>query len=335
MDRYSLIVVTDETKPIRRLDLHKRTLKRAGIAAGVGACLALGLLVDYVRVRIDHVELGRLRQVAREQQERIAGFEAAVGDLDRKLAMVAEFERKVRVIANLPGSVAAGGAEVTEEGPAAAGAELGADDALRADGQGGDDELGAPPVEAGRAVPAGAAARGKPAAPQGDRVGLLRREAERLGLVADARALSLSELVDQLEDKHQRLASSPAIWPARGWLTSRFGPRISPFTGERQFHAGLDISGAEGTEIVAPADGRVAFVGAKGPLGNTLMIDHGFGLRTQYGHTQKVLVKPGEVVHRGQVIALLGNTGRSTGPHLHYVVEVGGKAVNPIDYIFD
>ena len=333
MDRYSLIVITDETKPIRRIDLPKRTLKRAGIGAGVVACVALGLFADYVRVRIDHVELARLREVAREQQDRIAGFESAVGDLDRKLAQVAEFERKVRVIANLPGSVAAGGAEVTEEGPAEAGAD--AELAPGApDGQGGDDELGAPVFEPAGAV-RGDRARGPEAARRGDRVGLLRREAERLGLVADARALSLAELVDQLEDKHQRLASSPAIWPARGWLTSRFGPRISPFTGERQFHAGLDISAAEGTRIVAPADGRVAFVGAKGPLGNTLMIEHGFGLRTQYGHLQKVLVKAGETVRRGQQVATLGNSGRSTGPHLHYVVEVAGKAVNPIDYIFD
>lgn len=332
MDRYSVIVVSDETKPIRRLDLPKRTLKRAAIAAGVMAVVGLGLMVDYVRVRIEHAELGRLREVARAQQERIAGFESAVGDLDRKLAQVAEFERKVRVIANLPGSVAAGGADVTEEAPPAAGTELGTGDGLPLDGQGGDDEVGVPPVEAPHA--AVGAARKAPA-PRSDRVGYLRREAERLGLVADARALSLRELVDQLEDKHQRLASSPAIWPARGWLTSRFGARISPFTGERQFHAGLDIAGAEGTEIVAPADGRVAFVGAKGPLGNALMIEHGFGIRTEYGHTQKILVKPGEQVHRGQVIALLGNTGRSTGPHLHYVVEVNGKAVNPIDYIFD
>jgi murein DD-endopeptidase MepM/ murein hydrolase activator NlpD len=240
------------------------------------------------------------------------------------------------VIANLPGSVATGGADVTEAGPPEVGTELGTGDALPSDGQGGEDEIGAPPLDAPRAA-SGGAARAHPAAgpAQGDKVGLLRREAERLGLVADARALSLRDLVDKLEDKHQRLATSPAIWPARGWLTSRFGPRISPFTGERQFHAGLDIAGAAGTEIVAPADGRVAFVGEKGPLGNTLMIDHGFGIRTQYGHTQRVLVQPGAEVHRGEVIALLGNTGRSTGPHLHYVVEVNGKAVNPIDYIFD
>src|SRR5262249_54455037 len=198
-----------------------------------------------------------------------AGFESAVGELDRKLAMVAEFERKVRVIANLPGSVAAGGADVTEAAPAVGtDTELGTGDGEGyPDGQGGDDEVGAPPHDAAAGA-APRAAPGKAAAPQGDRVGFLRREAERLGLVADARALSLRELVDQLESKHQRLASSPAIWPARGWLTSRFGPRISPFTGERQFHAGLDISAAEGTDIIAPADGRVAFVGAKGPLGN-------------------------------------------------------------------
>ena len=334
MDRYSLIVVSDETKPIRRIDLPKRRIKHAAIAAGVGAFVALCLMIDYVRVRIDHAELGHLREIARAQQERISGFESAVGDLDRKLALVAEFERKVRVIANLPGSVATGGADVTEAAPEV-GTELGAGDGEGyPDGQGGDDEVGAPPHDAAP-VAAPPAAHGKAAAPQGDRVGFLRREAERLGLVADARALSLRDLIDELESKHQRLASSPAIWPARGWLTSRFGPRISPFTGERQFHAGLDISAAEGTEIIAPADGRVAFVGAKGPLGNTLMLDHGFGLSTQYGHTQRVLVKPGETVHRGQVIALIGNTGRSTGPHLHYVVEVNGKAVNPIDFIFN
>src|SRR5215468_7547338 len=168
MDRYSLIVVSDETKPIRRLDLPKRSLKRAAIAGGVLVLVGIGLMVDYVRVRIDHVELTRLRQVAREQQDRIAGFEASVGELDRKLAMVAEFERKVRVIANLPGSVAAGGADVTEAAPAV-GAELGTGDGEGyPDGQGGDDdEVGAPPHDAAP-VATPPAAREK-AAPRGDR----------------------------------------------------------------------------------------------------------------------------------------------------------------------
>jgi len=331
MDRYSLIVVSDGTSPIRRLDVAKRSVRHAVIGAGVAALLLLGLVVDYVRVRIDHAELGQLRVLAQEQQARIDSFEGSVGALEEKLSLVEEFERKVRVIANLPGSVAAGGAEVTEAGPD----ELGSPSpVVPRDGQGGDEEF-APAVLDGAGRRGSAGPHGPEGRRQGDRVGLLRREAERLGLVADARALSLKDLVDELEDKHQRLASSPAIWPTRGWLTSGFGKRISPFTGRRQFHAGIDIASARGTAVVAPARGRVEFVGAKGPLGNTLLIDHGYGVRTQYGHNDKILVKRGDVVERGQKIALVGNTGRSTGPHLHYTVEVNGKAVNPIDFIFD
>jgi murein DD-endopeptidase MepM/ murein hydrolase activator NlpD len=331
MDRYSLIVVSDGTSPIRRLDVAKRSVRRAVIGAGIAALVGLGLLVDYVRVRIDHAELGQLRLLAQEQQARIDGFEASVGALQEKLSVVAEFERKVRVIANLPGSVAAGGAEVTELGTDESASGPGID---AEDGQGGDEELVPARLDA-PGVRRSPAAGPSHSPRRGDRVGLLRREAERLGLVADARALSLKELVDELEDKHQHLASSPAIWPTHGWLTSGFGQRISPFTGRRQFHAGIDIATARGTVVVAPARGRVAFVGQKGPLGNALLIDHGYGIRTQYGHNDKILVKRGDVVERGQKIALVGNTGRSTGPHLHYTVEVNGKAVNPIDFIFD
>lgn len=334
MDRYSLIVVSDGTSPIRRLDVAKRSVRRAVIAAGVVAVVMLGFLVDYVRVRMDHAELGRLRSLAQEQQARIDTFDASVGALQEKLSLVAEFERKVRVIANLPGSVAAGGAEVTEAGPSDPASDAGVP---AEDGQGGEEEFVPADLDAadGRRSAGASAARGAAAPQQGDRVSLLRRAAERLGHVADARALSLKELVQELEDKHQRLAASPAIWPARGWLTSGFGARISPFTGRRQFHAGIDIASAPGTQVVAPASGRVEFVGAKGPLGNCVQIDHGYGIVTQYGHNQKILVKRGDVVERGQVIARVGNTGRSTGPHLHYTVEVNGKAVNPIDFIFD
>ncbi len=129
--------------------------------------------------------------------------------------------------------------------------------------------------------------------------------------------------------------SIPAIWPTKGWLTSRFGYRVSPFTGARQFHAGIDVAGAKGTPIVSPARGKVTFAGKRGPLGNSLIIEHGYGIRTLYGHNDELLVKRGEEVERGQQVATLGNSGRSTGPHLHYVVEVDGKAKNPLDYIFD
>jgi murein DD-endopeptidase MepM/ murein hydrolase activator NlpD len=169
----------------------------------------------------------------------------------------------------------------------------------------------------------------------GKHVSLLKEAAETLGVVAEGQSASLADLVTALEGKHEFLASSPSIWPARGWLTSRYGYRVSPFTGKPQFHAGLDIAGAAGTPVIAPARGRVVFVGKRGPLGNSIVIDHGHGVRTQYGHNDDLRVKLGQRVERGDVIATLGSSGRSTGPHLHYVVEVHGKTKDPLDFIFD
>jgi murein DD-endopeptidase MepM/ murein hydrolase activator NlpD len=159
--------------------------------------------------------------------------------------------------------------------------------------------------------------------------------AEGLSQGAELQAQSLEALMVQLEDKRSRLLTMPSIWPAKGWLTSRFGPRVSPFTGRRQVHGGIDIAAASGTSIHAPARGRVVFAGRKGPLGNALVVDHGFGVKTVYGHTKEIHVGTGETVERGQKIAAIGTSGRSTGPHLHYVVEVNGKSRDPLDYIFD
>ena len=335
MERYSLILVTDVTKPIRRFDVAKRTLVRGAQAAGLFALLLTFGMVDYVRVRMEHAELVRLRVETTQQRERIATFDAAVSDVQSKLGRLAEFERKVRTIANLPGQAATGGEDVEQVGGGDEGGDLGA----ASKGSGGlDDEEVAPDPALGSAVPR-APAPERPAAAKaaasGDRVSLLRVEAERLGHVAAGQELSLGELVAALEDKHQHLISSPAIWPAKGWLTSRWGPRISPFTGLRQFHAGIDIAGEMGTDVIAPAHGRVTFVGDKGPLGKTIVIDHGYGVRTHFGHNSEITVRVGQEVERGQVIAKLGSSGRSTGPHLHYAVEVNGKGVNPLDFILD
>jgi murein DD-endopeptidase MepM/ murein hydrolase activator NlpD len=163
----------------------------------------------------------------------------------------------------------------------------------------------------------------------------MNRDAQILGEVAGRQHYSLANLAQQLESKRDHLASTPAIWPTKGWLTSRFGSRISPFTNRKQFHAGIDIAGQRGTDVVAPAQGKVVFSGTKGPLGKSLIIDHGYGIRTHYGHSDDLYVDRGDKVERGQRIAAMGSSGRSTGPHLHYVVEVSGKAVNPLDYIFD
>ncbi len=142
-------------------------------------------------------------------------------------------------------------------------------------------------------------------------------------------------LLGKLEEQKNLLAHTPAIRPARGWMTSSFGYRHSPFTGKREFHKGLDIANRKGTEILATADGVVSFVGKKGNLGNIVVIDHGHGLTTRYAHLDKTLQKRGERVKRGERIAHMGNSGRSTGPHLHYEVWLNGIPVNPSKFILN
>lgn len=321
MDTLSLIVVSDETSPVRRFSLRKVMIKRAAIGAGIFAVTLLGLSIDYVRLRIDNHELGSLRKETVERRAQVAAFEKKMGEVDGRLAKISELERKVRIIANLPGSAASGGDDVT---------------AIESDvepgGQGGLDETNPTeaPLRRHSRLPVIPENAGVP-----ERVSLLDRSADYLGAVAQGQGDSLEDLLRSLEGKRERLESSPSIWPSRGWLTSGFGYRISPFTNRKQFHSGIDIAGTPGTNVVAPARGRVVFAGPNGPLGNCVIIDHGYGVRTQYGHNQAIYVKPGQVIERGQRIAALGNSGRSTGPHLHYTVEVSGKTRNPLDYIFD
>jgi murein DD-endopeptidase MepM/ murein hydrolase activator NlpD len=326
MDRYSVIVVADETAPVRRFEVRKDLFKRAIYGAGIAAVLLTLCLGDYIRVRIAHTELGRLRAESAEQRDQIRSFSTTLNSVKTKLDKISEFERKVRIIANLPGSAATGGEEVVEVGREAPPLES------QLDGE----EIPLPSEIAVPETPPQEEVRPEAEADSDEpSLEALQRDAQRLGTVATSQEQSLAEVTDQLESKRAHLASTPAIWPTKGWLTSRFGSRVSPFTNRKQFHAGIDIAGQRGTDVVSPARGKVVYSGNRGPLGKSLIIDHGYGVRTLYGHGDDLYVKNGDAVERGQRIATLGNTGRSTGPHLHYVVEVGGKAVNPLDYIFD
>jgi murein DD-endopeptidase MepM/ murein hydrolase activator NlpD len=144
-----------------------------------------------------------------------------------------------------------------------------------------------------------------------------------------------AELYKFLENQKVILASTPSIWPTKGWLSSRFGYRMSPFTGKKEFHKGIDISTRIGAPIVAPADGIVSKVYQDRGYGNVLCIHHGYGVSTKYAHLKNALVKKGQFVSRGETIALVGKTGRTTGPHLHYEVHLNKVAVDPLRYIFN
>ncbi len=161
----------------------------------------------------------------------------------------------------------------------------------------------------------------------------MHQQANQINLSAQRQQASFEELLTILSKKRNRLAATPSIRPAKGWITSKFGYRSSPFTGKREFHSGLDIANKKGKKIVATAKGVVSYAGEKRFIGKTVMIDHGHGMVTKFGHMDKVFVKKGEEVKRGDVIGLMGNTGRSTGPHVHYEVRINGTPVNPEKYI--
>lgn len=136
-----------------------------------------------------------------------------------------------------------------------------------------------------------------------------------------------------VERREALAAATPSIWPAHGWLTGTFGGRSDPFTGEPGFHQGLDISLEKGSPVYATADATVATAAYTGDYGNLIVLEHGFGLTTRYGHLSAFAVKPGQSVHRGDVIGYVGATGRATGSHLHYEILANGKLINPLQLL--
>ena len=163
----------------------------------------------------------------------------------------------------------------------------------------------------------------------------MHHQVKQIKSVADKEKLDLNELINKLKKKKNMLASSPSIKPVSGIITSPFGYRKCPFTGRKAFHSGLDISNRMGTKIVSTGAGKVVFAGRRIGYGNVVVIDHGHGKATKYAHLRDILVNKSQQVKRGQAIATLGNSGRTTGPHLHYEVLVNGTPVNPSKHILN
>jgi len=298
-DTLTLMIVPGQAGSIRRFHVPRLWIRRATLA-GVG--LAVGLLalsIDYVRVRANLYELDRLRAETAEQRQQIHEYAEKMEAISTKLGRIDGFERKLRIITNLD--------------PA---------DPLPLPGIGGTDGgmLSADDVSW--------MSRSK-------RHEAMKEGLETLANAMDAQDQSLQGLIHHLEDQSARLVHTPSIAPAQGWITSQFGYRMSPYTGEREFHKGLDIASRMGTPIYAAADGEVVYAQQKKSLGYAVKLRHGYGIETVYGHMEETLVKAGDTVKRGQQIGLMGSTGRSTGPHCHYAVLVNGKGVDPRNYILD
>jgi murein DD-endopeptidase MepM/ murein hydrolase activator NlpD len=236
-----------------------------------------------------------------DQQAHIRRFAADIDDLKERLVALNGFEHKIRLLANLDtpdnsrSYLGIGGAMPSDLDPAAAITEK-----------------------------------------QSALIREMHGQVDHLREAAAVQKSDLRYLMKGVVEKQNFLAATPSIHPLKeGWVTSNFGNRTSPFTGLREFHTGLDVGAAEGTPVLAPGDGTVTFSGTKGLYGKTIIIHHGHGMATRYAHLSKFLKKRGEKVKRGDPIGLVGQSGRSTGPHLHYEVRINGTAVDPRDYILN
>ncbi len=307
---FTLMIVPEAHAHVRRVQVPKKAIYLGAIVvvAIVGAILSL--MVHYAYIVGQVFEARTLREENGKLKDRIALLESKVDDVDARIVQVKQFDEKLRAMTDLRDD---------ERGLAMG--------PLKANPQGGAD---VPSEIDPFAVPA----VGDDPAVEQLRNALLDSRVAGLAQEANRELQSLSELVDYFGKQEIMLKSTPSIAPARGLLTSGFGSREDPFTGEHSFHSGLDIAAREGTDVVAPASGVVILAGEHAAYGNCIVVDHmRGGITTLYGHLSSILVKPGDKVERGQHIGKIGTTGRSTGPHLHYEVRINGVPVNPRRFI--
>ncbi|HEX4913733.1 MAG TPA: M23 family metallopeptidase [Vicinamibacterales bacterium] len=145
----------------------------------------------------------------------------------------------------------------------------------------------------------------------------------------------LQTVRSSVDKRNQLAAATPSIWPTHGWLSSSMGNRADPLTGEKDFHPGLDISADKGDPVYSTADGKVTHAASAGNYGNLVIVEHGYGIETRYGHLSSFKVKVGQTVKRGDLLGLVGSTGRTTGSHLHYEVRANGRILNPLQLLLN
>src|SRR5512146_2172999 len=295
---FTVIVVSDHSQAPRKFRVPRRWLRNAAYAgAGVGL---VGLLTvgHYFSLLGSASENSVLKEENAQLRSQILLVQEKVAHISATLDRVERFDAKLRTAVT----------QLQDPERSLAIGPVGQDDPATVPG------------------PAPAAQENLAALP--GRLRSLETEASR-------QEASLRELQEYFDDQKSLLASTPSIWPTRGWVTSDFGTRLDPYTADRKMHQGMDIATPHGQPIYTPSDGTVVFVGTEGGYGKVLVVDHGYGVKTRYGHLSEVNVRIGDRVRRGDKVASVGNTGRSTGPHLHYEVRVNGIPENPRKFILE
>jgi murein DD-endopeptidase MepM/ murein hydrolase activator NlpD len=334
-DAYTVVIFRGSTAKPLRFSFPRKFVSKLLI---VGAIFVLAdiLIISHYVIRTGEVwELSAFRAEAMSAREQTSAFSSAVDDLKKRLTSMKEVNQRLRVML---------GIDIPKTGDIVNG--RGGEDVPLLDGSTLPTSEKTPRSDAGNHLSSvetnqdALAGQTSPSASSSARteqemIASIKDGIDWLSKEATTQEQSLQELSLAAEQKSSRWAATPSIWPVKGWVTSGFGPRVSPFTEKPAWHDGLDIGAAANAPVQAPAQGRVTTVGFDPKLGNLVKVDHGFGIETLYGHLAKALVKEGQRVKRGEVVGLVGNTGLATGPHLHYMVKVHGQALDPVKYILE
>jgi murein DD-endopeptidase MepM/ murein hydrolase activator NlpD len=298
--KITIVLLPDGTRKVRQVKVPRFLVVLLFTLLLSGALGLVWVFKDYKNIKTEIPRLAHLEKENKHQKAQLVSLAQKIDRITRRMTELREFDKKLRTMVNLEKS----------------------DDSQQLLGVGGSNTaLSSPDSSIEKA--------------HEKLVRLMYRSLDNLDKEISLETHEKSELLDYLESQKSMLLCTPSIWPTRGWISSGFGYRISPFTNEKEFHRGLDICNRMGAPIIAPSDGVVASVGWDFGYGKTLVIKHGYGLKTKYAHLSKILVRKGEVVKRGQEIGMVGNSGRSTGPHLHYEVHLNGVPVNPLQYILN
>jgi len=329
-DSYTVVIFRGSTAKPLRFSFPRKFVRKLLIVAAILLIADLLVISHYV-VRTGEVwELSAFRAEALSARQQTVAFSTAVDDLKKRLSSMKEVNQRLRVMLGIdtPKSGDQFNGRGGEETPLPEGSPLITGDKLQKNA-GLPGSLERTGVE-GQAEQANASDINEQ-----ELVATVKQGIAWLAKEADMQERSLQELSVAAEQRSSRWAATPSIWPVKGWVTSGFGPRVSPFTEKPAWHDGLDIGAAANAPVQAPAQGRVTSVGFDSKLGNVVKLDHGFGIETLYGHLAKALVKEGQRVKRGDVVGLVGSSGLATGPHLHYMVKVNGQTFDPTKYILD
>lgn len=333
MDRQQItfFVVSNQSGQTRKFVLPSAWLKIGGFVAGILVLAFIAGMVDYFGLLVQSMENKKLRAENAQLVKQFQVVESKVSSLENSLERVKTFTQKLRLITNIDakdrvvqltvGTKPAAGQQIEEFEPM--------DQRMPPEGLAAQDQVFAP---------------GKPMDEQTGEVANEPSIRDYASLViridravkeTQMKEQSVIELWEGLSDRQSLLNATPNIKPAKGWVTSRFGRRINPVTGQVAMHAGLDIAAAPGSPVYAPADGVVTFASYDESYGKLVSIDHGYGVTTRFAHNSQVYVHIGQRVSKYDVIAAVGSTGRSTGPHCHYEVRINGTPVDPGNFILD